>query len=760
MNDTDLLRFLDTEQQAAYQHQNTNLSPDRVRATKEYMRTAYGNEEEGRSQVVSSEVFDCVEGMLPDLIEVFTSTDKAVQFDPIGPEDEQGAKQATQACNHVFYKQNNGFLVLYTAAKDALLLKVGAVKWYWDMRRTPTFQTYRAVDEMQLAAFIAANPTAEVIEQEPVAPTPGEEPGAPRFTVKIKTVEKRGTVRVVAIPPDELQVSRRHDSVLLDDCPYVAHVVHKTLSDIRQMGYDVSVDDVRAAQNEDDAEDRDLRVQGGNWGWWKQDDASVDDSMTRGWLREEYVLVDYDGDGIAERRKIVRLGRKILENYECSHVPIAAWTPYVLSHRFDGLSVADLVSDFQRIGTEVLRQQLDNLYLANNQETVVLTDAQGNPLANIDDLLNRRPGGIIRERASGAVRPYTERWQGIEAMPMLESLNAARENRTGFTRYSQGLDGESLNQTATGVNRIMDASAKRMKLMARLMAEALVAPLFLGIYKTLNDYCLDKLAFRVNGSFVEVDPQGWRDQYDMSIHVGIGTGDRAQQSAYLAQMAQSQAMVAQSPFAAQLLSPSNVYNLQARLAENAGFLNPGEFWTDPSTVPPPQPQPSPDQLKAQQSMAELQFKAQQDQQKFQADIQMRMQVDQNRQEYEARQKQLELQQQAELEQLKAQMAASLAEGKMAFEAEQREQDRMLQLQIERMKVLGSPEAFAAIQLDQDRALELQMERMRLFGTPETESGEVKQQQLLMTMASIVDKLTAPKRVVRDESGAVVGVVTE
>lgn len=745
MSDTDLLRFLETEQQAAYQHQNTNLSPDRVRATKEYLRSPYGNEEEGRSQVVSSEVFDAVEGMLPDLIEVFTSTDKAVVFDPVGPEDEQGASQATQACNHVFYKQNNGFLVLYTAAKDALLLKTGAVKWWWDLQRTPTFTTYRAVDEMQLAAFLASNPGAEVMEKEEVAPTPEEmlqaqqmgAPIPPRYTVKIKTVEQRGTVKVCAIPPDELQVSRRHDSVLLDDCPYVAHVVQKTLSDIRQMGYEVSIDDLKAAQNEDDAEDRDLRVQGGNWGWWKQDEQNIDETMTRGWLREEYVLVDYDGDGIAERRKIVRLADKILENVEVSHVPIAAWTPYILSHRFDGLSVADLVSDFQRIGTEVWRQQLDNLYLANNQETVVLTDPQGNPLANIDDLLNRRPGGIIRERAQGAVRPYVERWQGLEAMPMVEMLAAARENRTGYTRYSQGLDGESLNQTATGVNRIMDASAKRMKLMARIMAEALVAPLFRGIYKTLNDYCLEKLSFRINGRFIQVDPQEWRDQYDMSIHVGIGTGDRAQQSVYLAQMAQAQMAAMQSPFGPMLVNPKNVYNLQARLAENAGFLNPGEFWTDPATVPPPPPGPpplTPEQIKAQASMAELQFKAQQEQMRYQADIQMKMQVDQNRQEYEARQKQLELQQQAELEQLKAQMAAQQAEAKMAFEAAQREQDRRLELEIERMKLLGSPE--------------------------NEEAGEMKQQQLLVTLSAIVDKLTAPKRVVRDEAGAVVGVVTE
>lgn len=659
MDDADLLAFLDEEARQSREYADGDIAADRSRARKAYLRNPYGNEQEGRSAVVASDVFDAVEGMLPDLIEVFTSSEKAVVFDPVGPEDEASAEQVTNACNYVFYKQNNGFLILYSALKNALLLKTGGVKWFWEEKQTPTFTTYRGVDELQIAEYLASNPEAKIIGQEEV-----EQPAEAlsiaaaagielpkRYNVKVKTVQKRGVVRIVAIPPEELRVSSQHDSILLDECQYVAHVTEKTLSQILEMGYKVEASDVRAAQNDDGAWDdtQDER--------WEGDDNAADESQTRGWLRDEYVLVDYDGDGIAERRRIVRLGPLILENTEVSHVPIAAWTPYILTHSFNGLSVADLVEDFQRIHTTIMRQQIDNLYLANNQETVVLTDSQGNPLANIDDLLNRRPGGIIRTKQAGAVMPYQERWQGIEAMPMLEQLSSDKENRTGWTRYSQGLDGDSLNKTATGAQMIMNASQKRMKLMARIAAECLVAPMFRGIFKTLTDYSMEAISYRLNGNFVRYDPQEWRDQYDMTVNVGIGTGDVQQQSQFLQQIAQAQAAVAQSPYAKQLLSPKQVFNVQARLAENAGFKNPTEFWLDPDSVPPAEPQPNPQvelekaklqdaQRKAGAEMAqkqrlseqELAFKAQQ----AELDRAHELRMEQLRQQHDQQMKALEI----------------------------------------------------------------------------------------------------------------------
>lgn len=732
MTEQDLLQFLDEEASQAFHFIEGEIASDRVKAMRSYMREPYGTEEDGRSAVVASDVFDAVEGMLPDLIEVFTASDKAVVFDAVGPEDADAAEQVTNACNYVFYKQNSGFFVLYSAFKDGLMLKTGGVKWYYEKKRTPTFTRYRGVDEMQLAVFLTTNPNAEVVEQEAAEPSQEElamhaeasqqftaaglepPPLPKRLNVKIKTIEEKGAVRVVALPPDELHVSRRQDSILLDECPYVAHVVEKTLSEIRQMGYDVTVEDVKAAQNEEHTADKDYREtqRGGKWGWWK-DDNELDESMVRGYLREEYVLVDFDGDGIAERRRIMRLGQKVLDNEECSHVPMAAWTPYILTHQFNGLSVADLVEDFQRIHTEVLRAQLDNLALANTQETIVLTDAQGSPMANIDDLLNRRPGGILRERTQGAIRPYQERWQGIEAMPMLEQLQVSKENRTGYTRYSQGLDANSLNKTATGVQMIMNASQKRMKLMARIAAEALVAPMFRGIFKTLSDSDMEEISFQLNGKFVRYNPQEWRDQFNMTINVGIGIGDVQQQQQFLMQIAQAQAMAMGSPLGGKLVTPKNIFNTQVRLAENAGFKNPGEFWTDPGEGPVQTPPPPPDP-KVMLEQAKLQQTQQKDVASFQFDQQKTAEA-------------------------------------MAWEREKF--DKQL--------------AFDAAEAQRERQFKLQMEALKASPKEEPpETGEVEEPsqtdvllaQVLETMQGITQVLSAPRQIVRDpESGIAVGV---
>ena len=737
MTEAELLAFLDEESEQSRDISQGKIASDRSKSMRSYLRESYGNEEEGRSAVIASDVFDAVEGMLPDLIEVFTSSDKAVVFEPVGAEDEESAEQVTNACNYVFYKQNNGFMILYTALKDALMLKTGAVKWCWEEKETPTFSTYRGVTDDQIAEYLMANPETEVLSKDEVE-LEGEElqqfqqyavqamqAGMPipvppvRYNVQAKSVQKVGKCVVVAMPPEELRVSARHDSILLDDCQYVAHVTEKTLSDIVAMGYDVTEDDVRSAANDESQWDDYSSNSYGRNKW--QDDNASDDSSARGWLRDEYVLVDFDGDGIAERRRIVRLGNLILENTECSHVPIAAWTPYILTHQFNGLSVADLVEEFQRIHTTIMRQQIDNLNLANNQETVVLTDAQGNPQANIDDLLNRRPGGIIRAKSVGAVQPFMQRWQGIEAMPMLEQLQGEKENRTGWTRYSQGLDGNSLNKTATGAQMIMNASQKRMKLMARIAAECLVAPMFRGIFKTLSDHGMQKISYRLNGKFVDYDPQEWRDQYDMTINVGIGTGDVQQQSAFLMQIAQSQAAVAGSPFAAKLLSPKSVYNVQARLAENAGFKNPGEFWVDPDSVPDQPPGPPPPNPAVELEKAKLQDS----QQKTQAEMAQK-----------ARQAELDRE----------------------FKAQQAELDRLHDLRLEQMKQHHGERCKAMDHMASAGAQIGFDDEGSVLAEPSREQMMLASMQ--QTLEMLAQSIAAPKRVVRDENGQAIGVVPE
>jgi hypothetical protein len=692
MTEPELLAVLNAESSQARAWAD-ETAQERSKGVRAYMRFPYGTEQAGRSQVIASDVFDTVEGMLPELIEVFVASDKAVVFDPTTAEDEEGAEQATRACNHVFYKQNNGFHLLYTACKDGLHRRVGALKWYWDERKTPEWVTRKAVDELQLAAWLIANPDAEVVSREEYEPTEEEtqqaamtgQPLAPMVTVRIKTVKKRGIVKLCAIPPWELKVSRMHNSPLLSECPYVSHTCQVTLSEIRQMGYRVTAEDVKAAETDErGSEDEDYSGSMRDRHRTMYNDAPEDESLLRGWLHEEYVLVDFDGDGIAERRKVLRLGQKVLENVEFSHVPIAAWSPYLLTHQFEGLSAADLAEDFQRIRTDIWRAQLDSLEFANNQETVVLTDSNGNPKANIDDLLHRRPMGILREQMAGAIRPYNEHWKGIEAMPMLEALEQAKQARTGHIPTIEGLDADALQKSATQVSKESNQRQKRMKLMARIMGECLVAPTMRGIFKTLTDYCMEPLSFKLSGQYVAYDPQEWRDGYNMTINVGIGTGDQLQQGIMLNQIAGAQFALLQSPMG-YIVSPQNIYAVQARIAENAGFKNANEFFTDPKTVQPPPPQPDPkmliEQAKLQADAQRFQAESQMDAQKFQAEAQMSMQVEATKQEMQARQRQLELEQQAQLKALEAEYAERARIDQMALDKYKADLDAQVKLTI-------------------------------------------------------------------------------
>jgi hypothetical protein len=719
-SDDDLLRFLEAEQADAFTYNEGQVAAARNQAMRDYLRYPYGTEQEGRSNVVTSDVFDTVEGILPDLVEVFVASDKAVVFDPVEKDDEEGAKQATNACNHVFYKQNNGFLTLYTAAKDALLLRTGGVKWYWEVKRTPNFETFTG-DEMQVALHLITHPDCEVISQEDVEHdyTPeehaeraaalmmgGELPDPPRkLKIRTKTIKQRGQVKVVPLPAYELEVSARHNSILLDDCPYVAHKSQKTLSEITELGFDVTEDDVKAAKDEASTQDQEFydTLRG------ESNDRSqdLDPAMVRGWLREEYVLYDRDGDGIAERLRVIRLGKKVLECEEFSHVPIAAWTPYILSHKFDGLSVADLVTDIQRITTDILRNQIDNLALANNQETVVLTDASGNPKANIDDLLNRRVGGIMREQVAGAIRPYAERWQGIEAMPMVEMVSNLKEKRTGYSPVVAGLDADALNKTATEVSKQTNERQKRMKLMARIMAEALVKPMFRGIFKTLTDYCMEKLAFRLNGEYVNYDPQEWRDGYDMSINVGIGAGDSMQQLAYLGQIAQAQAAVAQSPIASLLLDADKVYNVQARMVELAGFKNPGEFWNNPQGKQPEPPGPPPqvmlEQMKGQTQMQVQQAKNDMALMQKKAELELQAANDMRDQQRERDKAEMD----AQLKAMDAEMKRQVEEQKLVFAQWKAELDAATKLQVAQVSAEASVQNAATAAAEAEISREVQ-----------------------------------------------------
>lgn len=741
MAQDDLLSYLQALEQDAASFASSTLSREREQSMREYFRMPYGTEEEGWSQIVTSDVQDTVEWILPDLLDIFTSTDQAVVFEPSREKDVQGAQQATDACNYIFYKQNDGFLTLYSAFKDALLLKNCAVHWRRETQRVKTIIPVQGASAEMLAMLMEeAGEGAEIESAEPFEPPPpppgmqhgpgpgmpppgmggppqpgampmggpppgmppgarpmgpppgamppgaapqmgGPPPGAmppqafmppePLFNARIAVIDEKTTIKVESFAPDDLLVQRSWSSPMLQDCPYVCRSMQVTLSDLHQMGFkDVQAEDLAASDeaNRTQLKSDDYRQRGDD------DDDNTrpkdDDSLATGWLRIEYVLVDYDGDGIAERREIYRLADRILSNEEAAQVPIATASPVLVPHHWDGMSVAEMVSDIQMLKTELTRQMLNNAYLANRPRTTVLTDVNWSPLANIDDLLDGRPGGVLRQRQPDAIGQQVTPWVGGQMFPMLEYIDDMRAQRTGISKSNTGIDPNTLrpDRTATEIQQTATAARQRIRLIARVLAETLMKPVFNGILKLLTDKGMKPLAFKLNGQFVQYDPNEWRDHYDMTINVGLGTGERQQQHAMLMGILQSQMSLAQTPFGQLLITPQQVYNTNAKLVENAGFKNVNDFYTNPkgAPLPPQQPPPNP-------ALQVAQVKAQADDQLAGKQAAHDAQIEQMRQAAKDQESKNQLalqmtndQRDAEREALQAQYKAQLDEATLSF----------------------------------------------------------------------------------------------
>lgn len=632
MTESELLAIIESEERNALGWGSGELNFERESALKYFNQEPYGNEQEGRSQIVTSEVSDTILWILPSLLKIFTSTDKAVEFDPERPEDEDASKQATDAVNYVFFRQNNGFLALHNFFFDALLSKNGYVKVFYEDKKTTKKEKYQGLTEVQLA-MISQNPNVTIKAADsypdpnqppqgqpgmgqpgmPPQGPPGMQPGqmgqqgmppmeppppAMLYDVEIEVTNDKGKVCITPVPPEEMLVHKDLSSVDLQDALFVAQRSRKTVSELKEMGYDI--DESLVSSDEDGTLDTTPEYQArrnyDEEGMRESD--KMDPARRWVWVTDAYTRVDFDGDGITELRRVLKAGKQILENEETEIIPFAALTPVIMSHRHFGKSIADLVMDLQLIKSALMRGVLDNVYLTNAPRMNVPSSPQGAPMANLDDLLTVRPGGVVRYWGNAPPTPLTIPFMAQHGLSVMEYVDSLKENRTGVTSYNQGLDANSLNKTATGITQIMTAAQQRIELIARIFAETGVKRTFQLILHCLVKYSMKPMTFRLRDKWVDFDPRNWSDWMDMTVNVGLGTGNKDQQLQHLAQIGLNQAEAVKMGGMGLLVTPKNLFNTQAKLVENAGFKNVEDFWTDPEErMPEPQPDPKADSEK-------------------------------------------------------------------------------------------------------------------------------------------------------------------
>ena len=641
MEQNDLKSILQAEIDDAIGYIESETVEQRKQALEAYLRHPYGNEVEGKSQIVTGEVAEAIDGALPSLVRIFTGSDQIVVFEPQGPRDEASAKQATDYCNWVFHRDNEGVAILHDWFKDALLQKNGIVKCFWEDKEDITKERYYDLSDDELA-MLMSDESMEIVEQDttefpifdpngqPVIDQTGQPVMGATHNVVVQKKKKSGKVTIENVPPEEFLISKKARTIA--DSPFVAHRQMLTRSTLIAMGF--NKEQVEGLQMGDAlayTPERVARFSAGEQPYQVQTD---DPSMQEIEVFECYVKTDIDGKGIASLTQVFYAGNEILQDEkgkdmieEVDYVPFHSICPIPIPHKFFGNSLADRTTDIQLIKTTITRQMLDNLYLTNNAR-VVAVEGQ----VNLDDLLTSTAGGVIRAKSPNAVQQLVVQNVAQASFPMLQYLDGVQAKRTGVSDASQGLDPSILqNVTAAAVASMQQAGAGKIELMARIFAETGVKSLFKGILHLLCKYQDKARVVRMRGEFVEFDPRTWANQYDVSINVGLGAGNRQEQMAMLSMvLAKQEQLIAQYGPANPYVSPAQYRGTLGRMVEIAGFKDSAEFYK-PITPeqdqmlsnPPPQQQQMPPEVQA--LMAKTQAEIQANQAKAQADMQLQQQ---------------------------------------------------------------------------------------------------------------------------------------
>lgn len=665
MDENKLKAIIDSEIWSSLGYIQSETTGERQKALEYYLRRPYGNEVEGKSQIVTGEVAEAVDGALPQLIRIFTSQDNIVEFSPMHDGDQELADGATTYVNHVFYKDNDGFHILHNWFKDALLEKVGVVKVYWDDETNITKESYKGLTEDELA-LIMQDQEVDLISHEEVVniekivdPITGLETEHNTIThnVKVRKTVRNGTVRVENVPPEEFLISKRARNI--QESGFCAHRKMITRSELIAMGFDPKI--VEGLNTADALEYSPERIARYTRGEQPTDMMSQDHSMQLVEVYECYIKVDYNDDGVAELRRIFYASNTILSDEDCDYIPFHSICPLPIPHKFFGNSLADRTMDLQLIKSTVTRQILDNLYLTNNAR-VLAVEGQ----ANYDDLLTSTAGGVIRVKSPTAVTQLNVQNSAAGSFPMLEYLDSVQAKRTGVSDMNQGLDPNVLqNATATAVATMSNAANGKLELIARIFAETGVKSLFQSIFRLLCKYQVQSRTIMINKKPMTFNPREWSEQYGININVGLGTGSRTEQLATMQMILQKQEqIISQYGLNNPLVGLNQYRDTLAKFIHMAGFKDASGFINDitpeqaqaAAQAQAEQPQVDPS-VQAAQAIAQVerekaQLKAQTEQAKLELEKEQ-MQLDNAR-------KQLELQMQEFKIQMDAQNASEKA----------------------------------------------------------------------------------------------------
>ena len=599
LSEKELLKILRDEESDAVSFYSSEIAKAQAEAMERYFAKPYGDEIEGWSQVLTQDVADTIDWIMPDLRRVFLNSEDLLSLKAKRPSDKPHLEGAATYLQHVFFEDNDGDTIVRTFAFDGLLQKLGVISVNWEPGEKQAPKHLQGVTAEQLVRYTEDEEYEITEQEESTQQVNGEE--VPVWELKVVRTPM-GRCLVENVPPEQFRVSRRARS--LPKADYVARHREEYVVDLARMfpekrrellegnqimssDHDIEIEsDIRREERfEDEPEDV----------YRSMNTAQSRKKVT---VLEEYIRVDADGDEITELLYVKRVGQIILEQFPVEYSEFAIWSPIFVAHKMIGQSVADRMIDIQKIRTVTIRGALDNMALSLRPRTVANRGQVDND--SLDALLDHEIGGLIEVDgdARSAVTALAVPDMSGTAFNMLEYWDQELERRSGVTRHSQGLDPEALTKTMGGQAMLQNASASRKEDIADLLAGGLEA-VFALMLKVLCANQDHSRIIEINEEWVEFDPRSWADDMVVNVHPAQGTGSRETQVKNLIILSNKQEQLLLAAPDNPVVTLKELQETYSRLAEAMGFKNPTTFFQELPEGWKPEPKPDPEVAKAQ-----------------------------------------------------------------------------------------------------------------------------------------------------------------
>lgn len=626
MNEDQLVALIDDKISKGIGSESGEITEKRLTAYDYYMGENYGDERTGRSSVVTREVLETVEWAMPSLVRIFLSGNAPVEFTPVGPDDETQAEHETRVLQG--YLSNDRFEPLHDWIKSCLFNPNGYVKVYADQETETTVERLSGLTEIQLTELLSKDgvePLAHEAAIQEIEGVPVE-----LHDVEVRYTRRKPLFKIEACPEEEVIVDDDHTTLDLDKSVFVCHRSKKRATDLIEMGYPRDLVDSLSDEDGPEFSEERINRREDEDSWGEADDAGeMDRSMRELWFEESYLLVDYDGDGIAERRCVKKVGKTVLDNDEINYMPMVAMTSILMPHRHTGLPLAELAMIWQRVSSTLMRQLLDNSYRVNNPRPVY---GRG---VDLDDLMTDIPNKPIYAEDVNQLRMEPTQPIVDHLLPTLDLVDQRRESITGVSRHQKGLDAETLAQTTKGAFLgAIQAANQRIEMIARVFAQTGFRKVYSKLHQLMRQYQDVGYQTKIAGKWVDVNPAEWRERTNVRVSVGTGNASIEEKTLAANAILQLQERIVSAGGMGVLVTEQHIFNAAEELVEASGKNDAERFFRNPANSEPlPQTdEPSPeDKLLAVQAEIE-QMKAQLQQQKTQMDFAIKARDLQRREE--------------------------------------------------------------------------------------------------------------------------------